>query len=91
MTARLAAAQAAGTIAPLALEHILLAANSLTYGLARMIVDDHPMLAVLGDAARSPGGAAALAEVVTGVLGAGLLPRDVAPVAPEPSRPRRRR
>jgi AcrR family transcriptional regulator len=92
MTARLAAAQAAGTIAPMPLEHVLLAANCLTYGLARMVVDGHPMLAILGDAASSPGAAAALAEMVTGVLGIGLLPRDVAPVAPPTDpRPRRRR
>ncbi len=72
--AQLLAGQAAGTIAPMPLDALLLAARSIVHGLAHLIVQGE-----LGpvDAAR----AAELAQTVTGVLGVGLFPRK-----PPPSR-----
>jgi len=66
--AQLLAGQAAGTIAPLPLDALLIAARAIVHGLAHLIVQGE-----LGavDAAR----AAELAQVVTGVLGVGLYPR----------------
>ena len=68
--ARLTAARAAGTLADLPVEQILLASRALTYGLSRLIVDAQDGLGDL-----SPDQAAELAERVTEVLGVGLLPR----------------
>jgi AcrR family transcriptional regulator len=66
--AQLHAGQAAGTIAPMPLDALLISARAIVHGLAHMIVQGE-----LGpvDAAR----AAELAELVTGVLGVGLYPR----------------
>ncbi|WP_439817237.1 TetR/AcrR family transcriptional regulator [Zavarzinia sp. CC-PAN008] len=68
--AELQAAQGAGALAPYPAEVILLATRAMTYGLARLIVDDQDGLGGM-DADR----AAAVAEQVTEVLGLGLLPR----------------
>jgi AcrR family transcriptional regulator len=78
---RLKEAQDRGALAAIPLETIFLAAQSLSYGLARLITDGH-----LGkiDADR----AAALAEGVTNVLGLGLVPR---PSEPAPAKAPRRR
>lgn len=67
--AQLLAGQAAGTIAPIPLDALLISARAIVHGLAHMIVQGE-----LGpvDAAR----AGELAELVTGVLGVGLYPRD---------------
>jgi AcrR family transcriptional regulator len=67
----LAAGQAAGTIAPIPLDDLLLAANALVQGLGTLIVQGH-----LGDV--SPARAKQLAIAATGVLGIGLLPREPA-------------
>ena len=66
--AQLLAGQAAGTIAPMPLDALLISARAIVHGLAHLIVQGE-----LGpvDAAR----AAELAELVTGVLGVGLFPR----------------
>lgn len=81
----LAAAQAAGTLAPLPLDALMLAASALVHGLAHQIVAGR-----LGpvDATR----ATELATAATSVLGHGLLPRAsepaCAPAAPPPRRKR---
>ena len=68
--AALAAAQAAGAIAPIPIDLVLLTAQCAIYGLSRLIVDG-----------QLPGGAAtaaeadAMARAVTDVLGLGFLPR----------------
>lgn len=68
--AGLAAAQAAGEIAPLPLDDILLTARCAIYGLSRMIVDGQ-----LGDAPITVARADAMANAVTEVLGCGFVPR----------------
>jgi AcrR family transcriptional regulator len=63
-------AQARGEIASLPLDDMMLAAESLTYGLARLIADRHPAVADIDrDKARE------LAVAITEVIGVGLLPR----------------
>jgi AcrR family transcriptional regulator len=66
--AALAAAQAAGSIAAIPLDELMLAASSLVHGLAHLIVEG-----ALGkvDAAR----ATSLAIAVTGAIGVGFIPR----------------
>jgi len=66
--AAVAAAQAAGSISPLPIDEVMLAARSIVHGLAHQIVEGQ-----LGavDAAR----ATELAVAVTGVIGIGLYPR----------------
>jgi len=68
-------AQRHGHLVNLPIDDILLAASSLTYGLARTLIDLHP--------GRHPGApgvdadrAEALAVAVTNVLGCGLVPRS---------------
>jgi AcrR family transcriptional regulator len=68
--AALQRARADGELADLPIEHIMLAARSLTYGLSRLIVDAQDGLGNL-----SVEGAVVLAEAITHVLGVGLLPR----------------
>jgi AcrR family transcriptional regulator len=65
----LAAAQAAGAIAKMPLEDLVLAAAALVHGLSHMIVEGQ-----LGEV--SPARARELAIAVTGVFGLGLLPRS---------------
>ncbi len=67
-TAALAAGQAAGTIAPMPLADLRLAASAIVHGLAHLIIQGE-----LGEV--SADRAAALAKIVTGVLGIGLYPR----------------
>jgi AcrR family transcriptional regulator len=64
----LAAAQAAGVIAPIPLDDLLLAASALTHGLAHLIIEGQ-----LG--AVTPDRATELATAVTGAFGVGLKPR----------------
>ena len=64
----IAVAQAAGAIAKLPLDDLLLAAGAIVHGLGHMIVEGQ-----LGEV--SPARARELAIAVTGVLGVGLLPR----------------
>ena len=78
--AQLAAAQAAGEVADLPLDQIMLAAHCLVHGLAHLIVDGQE-----GFADATPDAAAAFADAVTAILGHGLLPRA------HPMGPRRRR
>jgi AcrR family transcriptional regulator len=84
----LAAAQAAGAVARIPLDDLVLAASALVHGLGHLIVEGQ-----LGEV--SPARARQLAIAVTGVLGVGLLPRTKpapspaarapAPVRPEPA------
>jgi len=67
--AEIAAAQAAGLIADMPIDDLLLAANALVHGLAAKIVSGE-----LGEV--SPARAAKLAIAVTGVIGVGFIPRD---------------
>lgn len=73
---RLAAAQAAGEIAPLPLDAIVLTARAAIYGLTRMISDGQ-----LPDGPPTVAEADAMAMAVTEVLGYGLWPRPAAPPA----------
>lgn len=83
--AALTTAQARGEVAALPVDHLMLAAVTLTHGLAHMIVEGHPPVAGVDRAA-----AIRLATAVTEVLGHGLLPRPGAPRRPaRPRRPRR--
>ncbi len=83
--AALTTAQARGEVAALPVDHLMLAAVTLTHGLAHMIVEGHPPVAGVDRAA-----AIRLATAVTAVLGHGLLPRPGAPRRPaRPRRPRR--
>lgn len=66
----LTAAQQAGRVSAAPVDAILLAANCLVHGLAHLIVDGHEPFAGL-----DADGAERLANMVTGVLGVGLLPR----------------
>ena len=77
-SAQLLAGQAAGTIAPIPMDQLRLAASAIVHGLAHLIVQGE-----LGpvDAAR----ATELATAVTGVLGVGLYPRTEASSPPPPS------
>lgn len=68
--AALERARAEGQLADLPIEHIMLAARALTYGLSRLIVDAQDGLGDIGVER-----AVALAEAITNVLGVGLLPR----------------
>lgn len=78
----LAAAQAAGLIADVPLDDLVLAASALVHGLGHLIVEGQ-----LGEV--SPARARQLAIAVTGVLGVGLLPRPApAPPAPKPPAPK---
>ena len=74
----LAAAQAAGAVANIPLDDLVLAASALVHGLSHLIVEGQ-----LG--AVSPARAKELAIAVTGVLGVGLLPRP----EPVPAPPRK--
>jgi AcrR family transcriptional regulator len=65
----LEAAQAAGHIAAIPLDELLLAANAIVHGLAHLIVEGQ-----LGEV--DPATATHLAVAVTGVLGQGLIPRE---------------
>jgi AcrR family transcriptional regulator len=80
-TARLADAQKRGLLAEIPLHAIFLAAQAMSYGLTRLIIDGH-----LGKVDGKK--AAALAEQVTTVLGIGLIPR---PSEPAPARAPKRR
>jgi hypothetical protein len=87
----LAAAQAAGTIANIPLDELMLGANAIVHGLAHLIVEG-----LLGEVDTAT--ATHLAIAVTGVLGQGLIPRKggvvadgmrgAAPIAPRPKLPR---
>lgn len=77
-TAALAAAQDAGTIAPLPLDELLLAANAIVHGLASLIVRGE-----LGEVDEAR--ATELATQVTGALGVGLFPRVPADPLAKPS------
>jgi AcrR family transcriptional regulator len=70
LRAALTEAQRAGQLASLPVDDMMLAASSLTYGLARRIVDGDPAFAGLTRAR-----AEQLAIAVTEVLGCGLAPR----------------
>ena len=74
----LAAAQAAGIIAPIPLDDLMLASSSLVHGLGHLIVEGQ-----LGEV--SPDRARELAIAVTGVLGLGLLPRAASDLPRPPS------
>jgi len=76
----LAAAQAAGMIAPIPLDELMLGAASLVHGLGHLIVEGQ-----LGEV--SPARARELAIAVTGVLGLGLLPRAASNLTPRPPQP----
>jgi AcrR family transcriptional regulator len=65
----LAAAQAAGTIAPIPLDEMLLAANSLVHGLAHLIISGQ-----LGEVDEAR--VIELATAVTGAIGVGFIPRS---------------
>lgn len=80
----LVAAQAAGEIADIPVDELMLTANALVYGLAHMIVEGQ-----LGkvDAQR----ATELAIAVTGAVGVGFMPRDKRPGDPMRPAPRRKR
>lgn len=82
----LAAAQAAGEIAALPLDAILLTAECAIYGLSRMIVDGQ-----LPGGAITPARADAMAVAVTEVLGCGFVPRAPAELAALRTRLARRR
>ena len=69
--AELTRARAAGQLADLPIEHMMLAARALTYGLSRLIVDAQDGLGDIGVER-----AVALADAITNVLGVGLLPRQ---------------
>jgi AcrR family transcriptional regulator len=71
----LEAGQAAGEIADMPVDEMLLAANALVHGLAHMIVEGQ-----LGDVDEKR--ATALATAATGAIGVGFYPRDKAPVDP---------
>ena len=71
--ARLRQAQRDGFLVDMPVEPILLAARAMTYGLARLIVDDQDGLGQVGAQK-----AAELAMAVTHVLGIGLVPRPLA-------------
>jgi len=83
--ASLAAAQEAGTIAPIPLDELILAANALVHGLGHLIVEGQ-----LGDV--SAARAKQLAIAATGVLGVGLIPRTEPTSDPmrDPPKPRKR-
>jgi hypothetical protein len=76
---RLKEAQGKGQLADIPIEAIFLAAQSMSYGLSRLITDGH-----LGEVDGAK--AAIFAESVTNVLGLGLLPRPSRPQAREPER-----
>lgn len=80
----LAAAQAAGALAKVPLDDLVLAAGALVHGLGHMIVEGQ-----LGDV--SPARARELAIAVTGVLGAGLLPRASSEAPSRPAKQEARR
>ncbi len=77
----LAAAQAAGVIAPMPLDDLVLAANALVHGLGHLIVEG-----ALGEVTRER--ATELATAVTGVFGIGLLPRTGPTTAATAKRPK---
>jgi AcrR family transcriptional regulator len=76
----LAAAQAAGALAPIPLDDLLLAAGALVHGLGHLIVEGQ-----VGEV--SPERARQLAIAVTSVLGFGLLPRRGEDAVPPPAAP----
>ncbi len=76
----LAAAQAAGLIANVPLDDLVLAASSLIHGLSHLIVEGQ-----LGEV--SPARARQLAIAATGVIGVGLLPRPEPVPAPSGCEP----
>ncbi len=71
----LEAGQAAGEIADIPIDELLLAANALVHGLAHMIVEGQ-----LGDVDAKR--ATELAIAATGAIGVGFYPRNKAPVDP---------
>jgi AcrR family transcriptional regulator len=77
----LAAGQAAGVIADIPIDELLLAAQATVHGLAHMIVEGE-----LGKV--TPERATDLAIAATGALGIGFIPRT--PPPPDPMRPRAR-
>lgn len=80
----LEAGKAAGAIADLPIDELLLAADALVHGLAHMIVEGQ-----LGEV--SPERAKQLAIAVTGVFGVGVIPREAPPGDPmRPALERRR-
>jgi hypothetical protein len=74
--AQLAAAQAAGKLAALPIESIMMAAHCVVHGLALRLIDGRPPFQV-----NSADEATAMAEMVTDVFGVGILPRPEGPPA----------